>query len=37
MKYSQDPKKFYEIVLNPNKDIPIIFRHDDKIILLAEE
>jgi len=37
MKYSQDPNKFYGIVLNPNKDIPIIFRHDDKIIVLAEE
>ena len=37
MKYSQDPKKFYGIVLNPNKDTPILFRHDDKIIVLAED
>lgn len=37
MKYSQDPNKSYGIVLNPDKDIPISFRHDDKIILLAEE
>jgi hypothetical protein len=37
MKYAQDPNKFYGIVLNPDKDKPIIFRHDDKIIVLAEE
>ena len=37
MKYSQDPSRFYGIVLNPNKDIPILFRHDDKIIVLADE
>ena len=37
MKHSQDPKKFYGIVLNPDKDLPIIFHHDDKIIVLAEE
>jgi hypothetical protein len=37
MKYAQDPNKFYGIVLNPDKDLPIIFRHDDKIIVLAEE
>ncbi|CAF1346386.1 unnamed protein product [Adineta steineri] len=37
MKYAQDPNKFYGIVLNPDKDLSIIFRHDDKIIVLAEE
>ncbi|UJR16334.1 hypothetical protein I4U23_003240 [Adineta vaga] len=37
MKYAQDPNKFYGIVLNPDKDISIIFRHDDRIIVLAEE
>jgi hypothetical protein len=37
MKYSQDATRFYGIVLNPDKDLPIIFRHDDKIIVLAEE
>jgi len=37
MKYAQDPNKFYGIVLNPDKDMSIIFRHDDKIIVLAEE
>jgi hypothetical protein len=37
MKYAQDPNKFYGIVLNPDKDVSIIFRHDDKIIVLAEE
>jgi hypothetical protein len=37
MKYAQDPNKFYGIVLNPDKDSTIIFRHDDKIIVLAEE
>ncbi|CAF1168663.1 unnamed protein product [Adineta ricciae] len=36
-KYSQDPNKFYGIVLNPDKDISIIFRQEDKIIVLAEE
>ena len=37
MKFSQDPTRFYGIVLNPDKDEMIIFRHDDKIIVLAEE
>ena len=37
MKYSQDPTKFYGIVLNPNKDLCIDFQSDDKIIVLAEE
>jgi len=37
MRYAQDPNKFYGIVLNPDKDTPIVFRHDDKIIVLAEE
>lgn len=37
MKYAQDSTKFYGIVLNPDKDESIIFHHDDKIIVLAEE
>lgn len=37
MKYSQDSTKFYGIVLNPDKDVPILFQYDDKIIVLAEE
>ena len=37
MKYSHDPTRFYGIVLNPNKDLPIHFQHNDKIIVLAEE
>ena len=37
MQYAQDPDRFYGIVLNPNKDLPIAFRHDDKIIVLAED
>ena len=37
MRYAQDPNRFYGIVLNPNKDLPIIFRHEDKIIVLAED
>ncbi|CAF3367579.1 unnamed protein product [Rotaria sp. Silwood1] len=37
MKYAQDSNKFYGIVLNPDKDVPIIFQYDDKIIVLAEE
>lgn len=37
MKYSQDSSRFYGIVLNPDKDTAIIFRPDDKIIILAEE
>lgn len=37
MKFAQDSTKFYGIVLNPDKDESIIFRHDDKIIVLAEE
>ena len=37
MKYSQDPTRFYGIVLNPNKDRSIDFEIDDKIIVLAEE
>ncbi|CAF2750454.1 unnamed protein product [Rotaria sp. Silwood2] len=37
MKYAQDSNKFYGIVLNPDKDVPIIFQYNDKIIVLAEE
>lgn len=37
MAYAQDPGRFYGIVLNPDKDQSIIFRHDDKVIVLAEE
>ena len=37
MRYAQDASRFYGIVLNPDKDQTIVFRLEDKIIVLAEE
>lgn len=37
MRYAQDSSRFYGIVLNPDKDETIVFRAEDKIIVLAEE